>query len=47
MATMMLTGNTITGGVGIANTTGPGTVISFGNNVIKGGGVPTQTIALQ
>jgi len=46
-ATMMLTGNTITGGVGIANTVGA-TVISFGNNAIKGGGsAPTQTVPLE
>ncbi len=46
MATTMLMGDTLTGGVGISNTA-PGTVISFGNNAIKGGGAPTQTIPLE
>jgi hypothetical protein len=46
MATTMLMGDTLTGGVGISNTP-PGAVISFGNNAIKGGGVPTQTIPLE
>ena len=45
-STVMLTGNTIGGGVGISNAP-PGTVISFGNNAIKGGGAPTSTTPLE
>jgi len=46
-ATTRLNASTLTGGVGILNTVG-GTVMSFGNNAIKGGGsAPTQTVPLQ
>jgi hypothetical protein len=46
-ATTRLNASTLTGGVGILNTAG-GSVVSFGNNAIKGGGSgPTSTTPLQ
>jgi hypothetical protein len=44
--TLILIGSTLTGGAGIV-ASGGAAVISYGNNVIRGGGAPTQTVPLQ
>jgi len=43
---LILIGSTLTGGPAIV-TSGGAAVISYGNNVIRGGGAPTQTVPLQ
>jgi hypothetical protein len=44
---LVLTGSTLTGSPSSIIATGGATVISYGNNVIRNGGVPTQTLTLQ
>jgi hypothetical protein len=44
-STLYLIGSVLTGGTGIVNS--GGTVISYGNNVIRNGGAPTTTLPLQ
>jgi hypothetical protein len=43
---LILIGSTLTGGTAII-ASGGAAVISYGNNVIRGGGAPTQTVPLQ
>jgi hypothetical protein len=44
---LVLIGSTLTGSPSSILATGGATVISYGNNVIRNGGVPTQTVPLQ
>jgi hypothetical protein len=44
---LVLIGSTLSGSPSAIVATGGGAVISYGNNVIRGAGVPTQTLVLQ
>jgi hypothetical protein len=44
---LVLIGSTLSGSPSAIVATGGGTVISYGNNVIRGAGLPTQTLVLQ
>jgi hypothetical protein len=46
-STLVLIGSTLTGSPSSILATGGASVISYGNNVLRNGGVPTQTLTLQ
>jgi hypothetical protein len=46
-STLVLTGTMLTGTGTSISTVNGGIVVSYGNNVIRGGGLPTQTLPLQ
>ena len=46
-STLVLSGSTLTGSPSSIMTTNGGVVISYGNNLLKNAGAPTQTLPLQ
>ena len=46
-STLVLTGSTLTGSPSSIITSGGASVISYGNNVLRNAGAPTQTVSLQ
>ncbi len=46
-SSLILSGSTLIGSAVAINATGGATVTSYGNNVIRGSGLPTQTLGLQ